>query len=84
MPCFSCFIFHFHQIASLSTVLRNDNNGDDGDDEDDYLEACVGVVGSLVLLCDERFPAGGGHFIELDCLYQCSVPLDCKGVCTDS
>lgn len=81
MPCFSCFIFHFHQIASLSTVLRNDNNGDD---EDDYLEACVGVVGSLVLLCDERFPAGGGHFIELDCLYQCSVPLDCKGVCTDS
>lgn len=81
MPCFSCFIFHFHQITSLSTVLRNDNNGDD---EDDYLEACVGVVGSLVLLCDERFPAGGGHFIELDCLYQCSVPLDCKGVCTDS
>lgn len=81
MPCFSCFIFHFHQIASLSTVLRNDNNGDD---EDDYLEACAGVVGSLVLLCDERFPAGGGHFIELDCLYQCSVPLDCKGVCTDS
>lgn len=81
MPCFSCFIFHFHQIASLSTILRNDNNGDD---EDDYLEACVGVVGSLVLLCDERFPAGGGHFIELDCLYQCSVPLDCKGVCTDS
>lgn len=81
MPCFSCFIFHFHQIASLSTVLRNDNNGDD---EDDYLEACVGVVGSLVLLCDERFPAGGGHFIELDCFYQCSVPLDCKGVCTDS
>lgn len=81
MPCFSCFIFHFHQIASLSTVLRNDNNDDD---EDDYLEACVGVVGSLVLLCDERFPAGGGHFIELDCLYQCSVPLDCKGVCTDS
>lgn len=81
MPCFSCFIFHFHQIASLSTVLRNDNNGDD---EDDYVEACVGVVGSLVLLCDERFPAGGGHFIELDCLYQCSVPLDCKGVCTDS
>lgn len=81
MPCFSCFIFHFHQIASLSTVLRNDNNGDD---EDDYLEACVGVEGSLVLLCDERFPAGGGHFIELDCLYQCSVPLDCKGVCTDS
>lgn len=81
MPCFSCFIFHFHQIASLSKILRNYNNGDD---EDDYLEACVGVVGSLVLLCDERFPAGGGHFIELDCLYQCSVPLDCKGVCTDS
>lgn len=43
MPCFSCFIFHFHQIASLSTVLRNDDNDDD---EDDYLEACVGVVGS--------------------------------------
>lgn len=43
MPCFSCFTWHFHQIAGLSTVLWDDAHG-----------ACVGVVGSVVLLCGER------------------------------
>lgn len=42
LPCFSCFTFHFHQIAEVQYC------------EMMTLVACEGVVGSLVLLCGER------------------------------
>lgn len=39
MPCFSCFTFHFHQIAGFSSVFVRRR-----------WWSCVGVVGSSVLL----------------------------------
>lgn len=76
MPCFSCFNFHFHSIAGLSTVLW-----DDGDDDDDAHVACVGVVSSLVLLCGERsLYKATLHWAGPSCLYRCCDPLIVRGV----
>lgn len=64
MPCFSCFTWHFHQIAGLSTVLR------------DGSEACVDVAVSYGTSQKEtkegEVPVF--HFVYLD-----HVPLTVRG-----
>lgn len=75
MPCFSCFTFHFHQIVGLKDSIVTTMM---------LMRPVCGCCGQFGTSLRREVPCMRRHFIELDRLYQCCVPLIVRGVCTDS